>query len=203
MLNIQLKKTIKETIDATVLKVAWINDIYKLYFPLLLNRNKNPVPLSESQSSQPKQGYFISADELIQTSKKFWRIYSFQTTSPGGNKTREYLLFDRFVFPFTQFRGGLEELVGHSQKYFPPKRFLTSWNGASALCRSNEAYLPYFYSREELEEFIAILKLSNSVPPLEGIYIGIKTDNKNKVSNFCLDSQIHNNSNYTKKLIGG
>ena len=33
-----------------------------------------------------------------------------------------------------------------------------------------------------MDEFIALLKLSNIVPPLEGVYIGIKTDNKNKVS---------------------
>ena len=191
MLKVQLKKA-KKMAD-TVLKVAWINDIYKLYFPLLFHRNKKSCPTVESQFSGPKLwGRYISVDQIIKNKSDYlWRRCSFQINSPGRKETREYILFDRYVLSFIVFRGEPEELIGPSQRYFPPKRYLTSWNGASALCRSYGMYLPYFYSREELEEFIAILKLSNSVPPLEGIYIGIKTVNRNKVGDLWRDSLIN------------
>ena len=49
----------------------------------------------------------------------------------------------------------------------------TSWNKAADLCKSVGAHLPYFYSRDELKEFLQFLRHSSHIPPLEGIFIGL------------------------------
>ena len=57
----------------------------------------------------------------------------------------------------------------------------TSWEKASDLCRSIEGYLPYFTSREDLDELLALFKMSLEIPPIEAIYIGLKFVNKIRV----------------------
>ena len=56
------------------------------------------------------------------------------------------------------------------------RRELTkSWNEASELCRKIDAHLPVFKGREDLREFIFFLKKFYFViPPIEGLYIGLK-----------------------------
>ena len=56
----------------------------------------------------------------------------------------------------------LEEPSGH-----------TSWREASELCRGIGGYLPYFTSREGLDELLAWLKLSPDIYPIEALYIGL------------------------------
>ena len=56
-----------------------------------------------------------------------------------------------------------------------------TWNEASALCKSIGGYLPYFHSEKELEDLLASLKLSQDIPAIEGLFIGLKY-NINKVS---------------------
>ena len=49
----------------------------------------------------------------------------------------------------------------------------TSWREASELCRDIGGYLPYFTSKEELDELLAFLKLSSEIHPIEAVYIGL------------------------------
>ena len=51
-----------------------------------------------------------------------------------------------------------------------------SWREASELCRDIGGYLPYFTSREELDELLALLKLSPDIHPIEALYIGLTTN---------------------------
>ena len=48
-----------------------------------------------------------------------------------------------------------------------------SWNEAAQLCKDTGGYLPYFTSRNELEQLIALMKFSKDIFPVEAIYIGL------------------------------
>ena len=52
----------------------------------------------------------------------------------------------------------------------------TSWREASKLCRDIGGYLPYFTSREELDQLLAWLKLSPDIHPIEALYIGLTSN---------------------------
>ena len=65
----------------------------------------------------------------------------------------------------------------HGSYYLPQDWELKSWKNAAHLCSLVGAHLPVFSSRNELNEFIALLKYSNHIPPLEAVYIGLKFKN--------------------------
>ena len=51
---------------------------------------------------------------------------------------------------------------------------LFSWNEAQKLCMQIDGMLPEFYSREEQEELVTLLKIFVTIP-IEGLFIGLKT----------------------------
>ena len=55
-----------------------------------------------------------------------------------------------------------------------------SWNDASQLCKKIGGYLPYFTSRQDLEDLFSLLMLSQDIPPIAYMYIGLKY-NSNQV----------------------
>ncbi len=61
---------------------------------------------------------------------------------------------------------------------------LKSWTKASDLCREAGGNLPDFTSRKDLEELIALLKLSTDLLPIEALYsyIGLKFNKRRNVS---------------------
>ena len=59
---------------------------------------------------------------------------------------------------------------------------LKSWSEASDLCREAGGNLPYFISRTDLEELIALLKLSTDLLPIESLYIGVKINQSEEVN---------------------
>ena len=68
-----------------------------------------------------------------------------------------------------------------SEKEKEDEKDNTSWNDAANLCSSVGAHLPSFTSREELDDFIHLLRDSSDIPPLEAVFIGLK-HNRKKVS---------------------
>ena len=67
------------------------------------------------------------------------------------------------------------------KKKYPSDRYLISWTNASKLCKEAGGYLPHFSDREELEELVALLKLSETIPPVEGLFLGLRLNGSNKV----------------------
>ena len=58
-----------------------------------------------------------------------------------------------------------------------PKQIkIKSWNVAEKICSTLGGSLPYFTSREDLHDLINILKYTSYIPPMEGIFIGLKQD---------------------------
>ena len=65
-------------------------------------------------------------------------------------------------------------------KYFYSKFYITkfrktkkSWNEASDICEEIGAHLPYFNSKDDLDEFMDILKQPYNVPLVEMVFIGL------------------------------
>ena len=56
-----------------------------------------------------------------------------------------------------------------------------SWTEVSNLCKSIGGTLPLLRNRGELDEIIAFLKLSEDMPPVEGLYVGLKKSFKSQV----------------------
>ena len=67
---------------------------------------------------------------------------------------------------------------------------LWSWKDANDLCRDIGGHLPYFLSREELEELVDFLKNSPHILPYEAIYIGMTINSKHKVK-YSIHSSIY------------
>ena len=63
---------------------------------------------------------------------------------------------------------------------------LWSWKDADKLCRDIGGHLPYFLSREELEELTDFLKNSPHILPYEAIYVGMTLNSTQKVNSLLL-----------------
>ncbi len=61
---------------------------------------------------------------------------------------------------------------------------LTSWEEASVLCTDSGEKLPVFEQKEKLEEVTALIKFVEDIPPIEGIFIGLKLRTSQQVL-FC------------------
>ena len=69
-------------------------------------------------------------------------------------------------------------VIGNISNY---QKVTKSWNQAAKLCHKIGWYLPFFTSKDKLDEFISLLRYSPHVPPIEAIYVGVK-NNVSKVS---------------------
>ncbi len=53
-------------------------------------------------------------------------------------------------------------------------RTMKSWTYSLKRCKDVDTVLPVFSSREELNEFLALIKLSTYLPPVDATYLGVK-----------------------------
>ena len=56
-----------------------------------------------------------------------------------------------------------------------------SWNDASSLCHFMGGFLPIIRSKSELNEFIALIRFSQYIPPQQEVFIGLQTNINSKV----------------------
>ena len=57
-----------------------------------------------------------------------------------------------------------------------------SWNSASSLCQHMGGFLPIIRSKLELDEFIALIRFSEYIPPQDQVFIGLSTYMESKVT---------------------
>ena len=67
---------------------------------------------------------------------------------------------------------------------------LWSWKDADKLCRNIGGHLPYFLSREELNELTDFLKNSPHILPYEAIYVGMTLNSTQKVNSLLLTHRV-------------
>ena len=48
-----------------------------------------------------------------------------------------------------------------------------SWNDAADICKNMNSYLPYFTNRDELNEFLILIKTSLHLPIMRAVFIGL------------------------------
>ena len=130
----------------------------------------NPEPALNPKHRRKLKSFFISSRQ-IKASDNLWCQNFIPLNSSETLNT--YILFSRKILPLQKFKGSIADLINSKVDYVS-KEYMVSWNTASKWCKSINAYLPYFSSREELDELLALLKLLRGIPPLEGIFIGIK-----------------------------
>ena len=103
-----------------------------------------------------------SLDALLDFHKPSHRITCLQYTFPKENSLHyatHYMIFSHeFDYMNLQFNIELYKL---------------SWMEASNLCKDAGAMLPYFTSRQDLDQLIRLLKLSRDGFLLEGLFIGL------------------------------
>ena len=71
------------------------------------------------------------------------------------------------------------------------RRQLVSWNQAQKVCEDAGMLLPYFTSREQYEEIIALLKVSKDILPFEGLFIGLKCHGNAQVTIYIFTYMTH------------
>ena len=76
-------------------------------------------------------------------------------------------------------------VIGDITDHYNHHRETRSWNEVAQLCQKIKGYLPSFTSRDELNDFIFLLRHSSYIPLMEGIFIGLK-HNINGVSKYLL-----------------
>ena len=79
---------------------------------------------------------------------------------------------------------------GKCPKQQSKAKVIKSWTEASKLCKSIGGYLPLIRNRDELDEILAFLKLSEDMPPVEGLYIGIQRSFRSQVTKDQLNINI-------------
>ena len=105
---------------------------------------------------------------------KFYEIYINQKPDSYSEYEKARTKYC-FKYTICRINGGKKRLIlVHEKK--------KSWNEASQLCQDIGGYLPYFTSREHLNEMIAFLKLLHDIAPLPYIFIGLKYDAKKGIS---------------------
>ena len=85
---------------------------------------------------------------------------------------KSYLFFRKYYEPVN--------LINYDNSVL--KKWDRTWNEASELCESVGGHLPVFNSRDDLDEFLAIFKVTPYMPAIPAIYIGFSVNENWKVS---------------------
>ncbi len=101
--------------------------------------------------------------------------------SVRSNKVFECCLnFSKFSLPFFQKQKYYIFIQNKNWIELNESRSLNypSWIEASKLCLQFGGYLPYFTNRDELQEFLALIKFAENLNVTEALYIGLKWERK-------------------------
>ena len=145
---------IKRTLNDMSISVAYVYDNYEKYSHLT----------SQNMSK---------CDKILKASLQGFGCLNMSTPT---HSSFHYILFKKSMTH--------DYSSSSNQRQYPSDRHLSSWTQASESCRKAGAYLPYFTNREDLEELLALLKLSPDIPPVEAIFIGLKFNGSGMVRNW-------------------
>ncbi len=143
----------EENAPDVFLKLMWIHDNYRKYSKF--------VP--------------FEADSCHKTTVNWTRCLIFSPAVPDQQERRKYVLLWKEIAYTTgmDIADNLLLTVFNIGKFSHFKIHLQSWQEASKHCQHVGGYLPFFRRREELEEILALFKLSKHIPPLEATFVGL------------------------------
>ena len=136
-------------------KLVWIHDNYKKFSYHFNGKGRKYTTANDTSV------YYSDCMSFLSTYGRHSRL-----------NTRNYILFNMYL------------VQGKFWHCFGPQSPVYSWQETSQLCREIGGFLPFFRSRDDLQEMLTLLKLSEDIPPLEAIFIGLKESFGNQVEFF-------------------
>ncbi len=116
-----------------------------------------------------------------------------------------------FTFP-VEHSSNLSDIVhiDHTTQIIPTRvkeSRKISWKDASHLCAEVGGFLPHFTTKDDMEELISLLTLSQVLPPVEAIYIGLSYSQSERVSlrqhsEFVVVVDVTSSSYWTTRVVG-
>ena len=156
-------KSDKVTLRTGPLTVAWINDNYNRYQHFMESAGQKYCIRNKSVAIQ------------------VGCIKRFNLKDNTDHREYQLIVFKEFDTLGKDFSWGHFDYSYDMREFFEE---VVTWEEASSLCRLLGGHLPWFGSRESLNEILALLKLSQDIPTVEAIYIGLQF-HQNKVSPDC------------------
>lgn len=149
LVNLESKK-----LSATPrVQITWLKDNYEDYVHIQKydeNYNMQEKYFKRCNIKHMSLEYF--------NEKKYSFCYNFSSSSDGEIARNYYVFFRQFYSVY-----GYDKIFPHN----------ISWHEASKICEDVGGYLPILRSKKELEELLAMVKLSPFVPPVKGVFIGL------------------------------
>ena len=149
------------------------------WIPELLSRNfyqpHNDRFCHKDVMIRTKHNYCLNYTSVQSSYLFFWNftqyLHCYYVPSTHSNVDRESWAAVGFTIPKNN----------KCPKQQSKAKVINSWTEASKLCKSIGGYLPLIRNRDEMDEIIAFLKLSEDMPPVEGLYIGLRDGFKTQV----------------------
>ncbi len=117
---------------------------------------------------------FSSPDEQVKNCNYGTEGVCFSFVSAGGDSTHTVLI-QKVTVKYHELN------TDYAQAFYPKVPYLSiarllSWKQASVLCTKQNALLPYFTNKQDLEDFMAFLKVGSKglLSPIEGLFVGLK-----------------------------
>ncbi len=148
----------------------FINDSVDAYFgcqvPTFVEQHREPLWF-------PSNPYYNRHFQITSTPRGLYTFFKkFSRTYSSGTEYMPYLLHVRNLSkPFLDVR--LDSYPFPSCPHIVHNHKLLSWTQAKRLCVKNLATLPEFYDRTEEKEFLAVLRDSKELFPVEAVFIGV------------------------------
>ena len=136
--------------------------------------------------SKTKYSYCLNYTSLQNSYLFFWHftqyLQCYVTVPPRLERHGAFLFFMRQDASTWKKRGFAFPKNNKCPKQQSKGKVAKSWTEVSNLCKSIGGTLPLLRNRDELDEIIAFLKLSEDMPPVEGLYVGLKRSFKSQVT---------------------
>ena len=183
--------TVLEDYFKKIISVPRIIQEMSFFFPQKINlavRNNYALKAMWIQDVYDKYSYFTRMEPKpcirnINFIQESMNCLSFSAPSVDDTTCVKYTIFNNIVQP--------------NQSPDWNKQNLFSWNKASWLCERTGGSLPYFSSRESLDQLVAVMKLSEYFYQFEGIFIGLHAGAENRVRSLAMLSRQYNVTNIT------
>ncbi len=117
---------------------------------------------------------FSSPDEQVKNCNYGTEGVCFSFFSVAGHHSTYSVLIHKVVVEYHELNTDHVQPLNPNVLYLSVANWL-SWKQASVLCTKQNALLPYFANKQDLEDFLAFFKVGSKglLSPMEGIFVGL------------------------------